>query len=162
MTAILIDGYNLIGTDHRDQAAARARLIERLIAYRKRKGHDITVVFDGWKSGRADESRSVTGGVSIIYSRLAERADSVIKRIVVTSGRDWIVVTSDRDIADHAWSAGSVPVPSAAFEQALQNAAETLGAFEPLEDETGGQVRKGRSRVPSRKEKALSRALRKL
>ena len=50
-----------------------------LIEYRKGKSHDITVVFDGWKTGEARESQSATGGIKVIYSRIGEKADSVIK-----------------------------------------------------------------------------------
>ena len=56
--------------------------MERLAEYRKIKRHEITVVFDGWKSGSGDESHSVTGGIKVIYSKLGEKADAVIKRIV--------------------------------------------------------------------------------
>ena len=79
---VIIDGYNLIGTSHRNLEKQRETLIDALIEYKKRKGHDITVVFDGWKTGESHESRYVTGGVRVIYSRVGEKADSVIKRII--------------------------------------------------------------------------------
>jgi len=82
MAAIIIDGYNLIGTAHRDLAHQRDALVARLVAYRKLRGHDLTVVFDGWKSGGGRESAANVGGVKVIYSRLGDTADTVIKRII--------------------------------------------------------------------------------
>ena len=70
MASIIIDGYNLIGTQHRDITAARDRLIEELIQYRKRRGHDVTVVFDGWREGPGAEHREVRAGVAVVYSPL--------------------------------------------------------------------------------------------
>jgi len=45
-------------------------LIETLIEYRNKKGHNITVVFDGWKTGGAQENQSVIGGIKVIYSSI--------------------------------------------------------------------------------------------
>ena len=136
-------------------------LIASLIEYRKGSGHDITVVFDGWKTGEARESQSVTGGIKVIYSRIGEKADSVIKRVVSSDRREWIVVTSDRDIADHTWASGSIPVPSEDFLRATER---KTASFFGEEDEEGypEPQRKGSSRKLSRKEKALRRALSKL
>lgn len=137
-------------------------LIESLIAYRKRKGHDITVVFDGWKTGQGHEHHGVTGGVRVIYSGIGENADAVIKRLVSSVKRQWIVITSDKDIADHAWSRDSVPVASEDFLQ-------VLGRREPQSDEKNGHAEeyhspsgKGNPRRLSKKAKAVGRALNKL
>ena len=129
------------------------------------KGHDITVVFDGWKEGGRKEESLGTGGIKVIYSRLGEKADAVIKRIISREKREWIVVSSDREIMDCAWSAGSVPVASERFLSVLEKAAGSMSDdYEPLseEDETGKGHGKGNPRTPSRKEKALLRVLRKL
>ncbi len=126
------------------------------------------MVFDGWKGGGASESVSTRGGVRIIYSRLGEKADSVIKRIVSTDKRQWIVVSSDREVASHAWSSGSVPVPSEEFLPLIEAAGGLhsrgdVPAKEGHEDEgVSFECRKGNPHTPSRKEKALKRALGKL
>ena len=129
--------------------------------------HDITVVFDGWKSGGPREETLKTGGITVIYSRLGENADYVIKRIISRDRREWIVVTSDRDIAAFAWAHGSIAVPSDRFRGIIGGAGSSFeGEYEPLyedEDEGPGARRgKGNPRTPSKKEKALMRALRKL
>ncbi|PIP71352.1 MAG: hypothetical protein COZ31_07125 [Nitrospirae bacterium CG_4_10_14_3_um_filter_44_29] len=163
MSSIVIDGYNLIGIQHKDLEKQRQRLVERLAEYRKIKGHEITVVFDGWKSGSGEESHSVTGGIKVIYSRLGEKADAVIKRIVSSEKKQWIVITSDREIADHAWANGSAAVSSEDFSSILEKSKRTLtGDFEPLEEEEYELHRKGSPRTLSKKEKAKMRALRKL
>ena len=79
-------------------------MIRLLSEYRKMRVHDITVVFDGWKSGGPREETLKTGSITVIYSRLGENADYVIKRIISRDKREWIVVTSDRDIAAFAWA----------------------------------------------------------
>jgi len=162
---IVIDGYNLIGIQHTDLRMQREMLIDSLIEYGKRKGHTITVVFDGWKTGEGKESRSVTGGITVIYTRIGENADSVIKNIVSSVKREWLVVTSDRDIVNHAWTSGSIPVPSEAFLVSLEKKGSPYFDYseeEVSEEEYREPQRKGNPRQLSRKEKALMRALRKL
>lgn len=161
---IIVDGYNLTGICHRDLEAQREKLIEALIKYREKKGHSITVVFDGWKSGAATESLSGRGGIRVIYSRLGENADSVIKRIMSSERHEWIVVSSDRDIANHAWSVNSIPIPSETFLHFTKGAGSYEERFEQEEDDDeyyGSQGKNSRNRL-SRKEKTIKRALGKL
>jgi predicted RNA-binding protein with PIN domain len=137
--------------------------VERLAGYRKIKRHEITVVFDGWKSGSGDESHSVTGEIKVIYSRLGEKADAVIKRIVSSEKRQWIVVTSDREIADHAWASGSVVVSSEEFSDILGKPLKVeTGEFDLINEEEYEVPKKGSSRRLSKKEKAKMRAMSKL
>jgi predicted RNA-binding protein with PIN domain len=158
---LIIDGYNLIGVYHSNLEKQREMLINALIEYRKGKGHDITVVFDGWKTGEAQESQAMTGGIKIIYSRVGEKADMVMKRIISLERREWIVVTSDRDIAQHAWASGSIPVPSEDFLRAIERKASPFSGEED-DEEYGEPERKGNPWKLSKKEKALKRALSKL
>ncbi len=139
-------------------------LIEFLFEYQKRKGHDITIVFDGWKSGGIQESHSVIGGIRIIYSRLAERADAVIKRLISSDKREWIVVTSDRDIAAYAWTSGSVPIPSEKFLKAMeQKEIEGETSSDENHEEYGMTFRRrGNPQKLSKKEKTIKRILSKL
>lgn len=137
-------------------------LIASLIEYRKRKGHDVTVVFDGWKTGEGQERQSVTGGIRVIYSRIGETADAVIKRMISSVRREWIVVSSDRDIANCAWTAGSIPVAVEDFLRSI-GSEKTLFAEGDDDDDYGiSPQRKGNPRKPSKKEKAVARALSKL
>lgn len=138
-------------------------LIESLIEYKKKKGHNITVVFDGWKTGGALENHSVIGGIKVIYSRLGEKADSVIRRIISSEKRGWVVVTSDRDIAAHAWTSGSVPISSEDFTNAIEKMNTEKSIVYEVDDEEYIQTsRKGSPRKLSKKEKAIKRVLSKL
>ena len=164
ISSIIIDGYNLIGIYHKDLEKQRNKLIDSLIEYHKRKGHEITVVFDGWKTGGAQENHSVIGGIKVIYSRMGEKADSVIKRIISSERRGWIVVTSDRDIAARAWASGSVPISSEDFLNAIAKIqTEKKNMYEEEYVEEYVQTsRKGSPRMLSKKEKAIRNILQKL
>jgi hypothetical protein len=102
----------------------------------------------------------------VIYTRLGDTADSQIKEILGGGKREWIVVTSDRDIAAFAWGSGSVPVPSDKFRSALERGGDYSGGGNDGRDEDAAddsRDRKGGSpRTLSRKEKALMRVLKKL
>ena len=163
ISSIIIDGYNLIGIYHKDLEKQRNQLIESLIEYHKRKGHKITVVFDGWKTGGAQENHSVIGGIRVIFSRLGEKADSVIRRIISSDRCGWIVVTSDRDIATHAWASDAVPISSEDFTKAIERIYDrTSVEYEDNDEEYIQTDRKGSPRKPSKKEKAIKRVLSKL
>jgi len=145
---------------------ARDTLLDAMIDYRKMKDHDITVVFDGYKNGMATQQVSFRDNVKVIFTRLGERADDVIKKTVSQERREWIVVTADRDIADHAWAAGSVPVAPEKFMDIIKrqhkiNADEVLEASDDDGDDEKHE-RKGNPYRPSKKEKALRRILGKL
>ena len=165
---LIIDGYNVIGTHHRDMHDERTQLIRELVAYQKKTGHDITLVFDGWKDGQGRETKTVTGGITVIYSGLGERADAVIQRIIVTQRRKWVVVSSDREIEKAAWRASCVPIRSEQFMSALEAHSRghdsDLAEDDPLikDEEEYDMPRKGSPRKRSRKEKEIQRVLEKL
>ncbi|MBI5187470.1 MAG: NYN domain-containing protein [Nitrospirae bacterium] len=164
MSSIIIDGYNLIGIYHKDLERQRNMLIDSLIEYRKKKGHDITVVFDGWKTGETNESHSIVGRIRVIYSRLGEKADSVIKRIISSERREWIVVTSDRDITSHAWASGSIPISTGDFLKAIERRypSDFNEEYDDDDNKCIDPQRKGNPRKLSKKEKAIKRTLSKL
>ena len=153
----------MIGIYHKDLETQREKLVNLLIDYRKKRGHDITVVFDGWKTGGAEENHSVTGGIRVIYSRIGEKADAVIKRLISDIRKEWIVVTSDRDIVSYAWASGSIPLSSPDFLRAIEKEPSCF-AEEECDDsqEYVEPQRKGNPRRLSKKEKAVRRALIKL
>jgi len=147
---------------------ARDGFVDLLIQYRMLKTHDITVAFDGYKSGAGTEHVAVRGGVKIIYSRLGDRADDVIKRNISTDKREWIVVSSDREIINHTWSVNSIPIPSERFfeivsRQTGQGAGANEFLYKDLDDDfEGHRVQKGNPHQLSKKEKAIRRVLSKL
>ncbi len=123
------------------------------------------MVFDGWRSGSHLETRTTQGGLRIIYSRLGEKADSVIKKLLEEAPGS-ILVSSDRELVSHAWGHGSVPVDSGVFLIKIEKAEMARGGFEMDENEEeedeAPQIRKGSPRRPSKRQKALERALKRL
>jgi hypothetical protein len=119
MADILIDGYNLIGIAHGNLENARSDIINNLQKYSIIKKHNITLVFDGWKSGQKDQTRVKFRHVTVIYSRLGETADNVIKNILSASLKPWIVISSDREVSDFAARKDFAAVTSEEFEQKL-------------------------------------------
>lgn len=158
---------------------ARDGFVNLLMDYKKIKAHDITVVFDGYKNGAGTEHVAVRGGVKIIYSRLGEKADNVIKRIVSNEHKEWIVVSSDRDIVNHAWAVNSIPVPSDKFFEIISKQVQEKRNSEEIESVNRGDAEdisyidfeddseyshspKGNPHRLSKKEKTIRRALNKL
>ena len=126
---IIIDGYNLIRQsdslrryERKSLEAGRNALIARLVEYRKKKSHNITVVFDGGKSDFLDEGRDREGKINIIYSRWGERADDVIKRLAAQTAGDVIVVSSDREISSFVTQLGKTALASPEFETIMHKA----------------------------------------
>jgi predicted RNA-binding protein with PIN domain len=140
---IIVDGYNLIrqsdvlrGHERQSLEAGRKALIRGLAQYKRMRGHRITVVFDGWEGGSPLEERDLAGGVAIIYSRLGEKADEVIKRLVATGSEEILVVTSDREIATFAARRGKGTIASPEFAARL----DQLAAAPPQDTETPAEA----------------------
>jgi len=120
---IIIDGYNLIRQsvvwrrfERQSLEAGRNALIASLAAYRRIKGHKITIIFDGWESGSAQEERDYQAGINLIYSRRGEKADEVIKRIITHADEEIVVVSSDHEISSYAVRRGKTVLSSPEFE----------------------------------------------
>ncbi len=170
MAYILIDGYNLIGIAHKELEKARSELIQNLSRYSELRGHYITLVFDGWKNGQGMETKTKVKGVTIIYSRIGEKADTVIKRIISENRRSWIVVSSDREIADFANRKECVPLASEEFDNKLhaclratgQDGSEESFIYDDEYAEATLVLQKGNPWRPSKRLKKKLRALKKL
>ena len=165
---LIIDGYNLLHVSrsltHLSPVQLqweRERLIDQLSAYQKLKPCRITVVFDGWQGGWGTEKRESQKGVEVIYSKLGEKADEVIKRLVKEKGAGAIVITSDRDIARFAERMAVSVIPSDQFRERMEISTDKFE--ENLEEgEEAGVKQKGPSRRLSKKEKRARAALKKL
>jgi uncharacterized protein len=121
-THLIIDGYNLLGRVGRLSGhieSARESLLQALAAYRHRKHHPITVVFDGWQQGQATEHREHRAGVHVIYSKRGERADQVIQRLAREYGAESAVVSSDREVARSAQVSGAFVMGAEEFAMKL-------------------------------------------
>mgnify|MGYP001200561109 FL=1 len=126
---VIIDGYNLLHVSpefsvRREELLenARNRLIEKLSRYKSQKNVSVAIVFDGWKGGMPTQSQEKLKGIKIIYSKLGEKADEVIKRIIADSSEEVVVVSSDREIRDFAEKHNKVSVSSLEFERKIERA----------------------------------------
>jgi|WetSurMetagenome_2_1015567.scaffolds.fasta_scaffold00076_44 predicted RNA-binding protein with PIN domain len=147
---------------------ARNALLSQLAGYKKIMPHDITVVFDSYRTGPARRQISYHGGVRVIYTGLGEKADDVIKQTVSQERREWAVVSADREIVDHAWANGSAPVSPEKFMDIIcrrcRTGADEDAATEEEDERDGncGRQYRGNPFQPSRKERLLRKVLSKL
>ncbi|MCE5262017.1 MAG: NYN domain-containing protein [Deltaproteobacteria bacterium] len=169
---IIVDGYNLIRqsdtfrqSERKSLEEGRNALVRSLAGYRKLRGHRITVVFDGWVGGSPAEERDLAGGVAIIYSRLGEKADEVIKRLLEKGDEEILVVTSDREIATFAVRRGKTAISSVEFDRLLERNATGSSPVEDSgdgrddedEDRTGLKGKGPARRLSKQKRAALAR-----
>jgi predicted RNA-binding protein with PIN domain len=167
---LIIDGYNLLHVDRTliqlnpiELQWERDRLIGQLSAYQKVKQWEITVVFDGWQGGWSTEKRERKKGIEIIFSKVGEKADEVIKRLVKERGAGAMVITSDREISRYAERMAVAVIPSDQFKEKMETASIEVEKGLRNDDEEGrGHKRKGPSRRLSKKEKRKLQAFRKL
>ena len=171
---LIIDGYNLIrqsdslsAIDARSLEQGREALLERLAAYKKVRGHPITVVFDGWGGFEPVSTRTRHKGIEVVYTGKGETADEWIQRRVggVQYGA---VVTSDREIQHHAERAGLSAISSNEFERKMEQALAPdmegmdVDDGEWDEEESIEVPKKGSARQLSKKEKKRQAILKKL
>ncbi len=118
MVHVLIDGYNLMAKMDGlsgNLEARRERFLHALSQYRAQKYHEVIVVFDGEKGGWCTESHERTMGIIIVFSRLGEKADDVIKKMVKDDDVEYTVITSDKEVASFAETYGHTAIPSEDF-----------------------------------------------
>jgi len=121
---LIVDGYNLIGSDQGLEGALehkRNRLVQQLSQYQKIKQFNVIVAFDGWRTGSANQVVEKKDGITVIYSRLGEKADAVIVRVAREKGNGCVVVTSDRAIRTAVERFGAVAVFAAEFNRILRS-----------------------------------------
>ena len=169
---LIIDGYNLlhVGRSPASMTAfelegRRDRLIEQLSFYRHTRPCDVTVVFDGWQGGWVTEKKDRRKGIDVIFSRLGERADEVIKRLAKEKGAGAVVVTSDREIASYAGRLAVAVIPSEVFREKLERSvSQGLKGItrDGAEETRPGEKKKGPARRLSKKERRRQAALKKL
>jgi predicted RNA-binding protein with PIN domain len=169
---LIIDGYNLLhmGQSRASMTASelegrRERLIEQLSSYRHTRPCDITAVFDGWQRGWASEKKERRRGIDVIFSRLGEKADEVVKRLAREKGAGAVVVTSDREIASFAERLAVAVIPSEVFREKLERSVAQglkVSARNGEEETRPEGKKKGPSRRLSKKERRRQAALKKL
>src|SRR5207244_13605049 len=115
---LIIDGYNLLGVRgglRGDVEAKREALIRDLAGYRQCKGHPVSVVFDGCRSGHPVERAEWRAGLEVVYSRQGETAGTVINRVAERYGSDCAVGSSDHEISIFGRANGTRALTAARF-----------------------------------------------
>lgn len=167
---IIIDGYNLIrqspvlkAIDRQDLQSGREALIDRLAAYKRLKGHKITVVFDGAGEAGVFDDRDREKGIRIRFSRQGETADAVIKRMAAREKQGALVVSSDREVAGFAAGQGAAVISAPEFEQTMEMAVlmanDAVGEAEAGEGWDFTTRKKGPSRRLTKKQRLRQKRL---
>jgi predicted RNA-binding protein with PIN domain len=171
---LIIDGYNLIRQsdslsrlDAQNLEQGREALLERLVEYKKVRNHPITVVFDGWGGFNLSSKRAKHKGITVVFTAQGQTADEWIKQRVgeVQYGA---VVTSDREIQEHAERSGVAAISSHEFERRMEAASSgdmEMSAIDEDEwekEELVAAKRKGSAWQLSKKEKKRRATLEKL
>jgi uncharacterized protein len=163
-THLIVDGYNVLGSRGLQLGgaeSARDMLLHDLAAYRHRKRHSITVVFDGWQHGRPTEQREHRAGVQVIYSRRGERADQVIQRLAREYGTDCAVVSSDHEIMNVARAHGAFLIGAHEFVEKLRDVSFSSGVIPHKELDPGDDVGSRRKMEKKGNPRKLPKAQRK-
>jgi predicted RNA-binding protein with PIN domain len=164
---LIVDGYNLLaqmgqvgrGTNLHSELA-RESFLRELAAYRQRKSHVITVVFDGWQQGWSTERREHRLGLEIIFSRRGEKADQVIQRLAAEFGSVCAVVSSDREIVDFARAQGAFVMKAQEFIGKLSEGPKSVGILAYKELDAGEDIRPKRGPEKRGNPRKLPKALR--
>jgi predicted RNA-binding protein with PIN domain len=168
---LIIDGYNLIrqspellAQEAQDLRLGREALLEKLSVYRRLKKHAITVVFDGWETGECLGNRDRFQGMLIIYSRRGEKADEVIKRLADRERERGLIISSDREIMDHAERVGATAMSAEEFIGRLYHTCVNDNSVEAEEDEVSwsGTKKKGPAHRDSKKLRRQRRRVKKI
>lgn len=106
MRALLVDGYNIIyahpelaATVEKDQDAAREGLLRELSPLAAPDHYELVmVVFDAAGSSQTEPVVQERGGMTVVFTRRQQSADSFIERIVrrMLPDNEVVVATSDR------------------------------------------------------------------
>lgn len=162
---LIIDGYNLLALDKRlDRGLEQSRnsLIDNLVRYRQAKPMNLTVVFDGWRSGSASETRLAQDGIAIVYSRLGEKADAVVIRLAREKNSGAAVVSSDREVRNAVERFGAVAIHAHEFSEILHQLDNSGGAdaFDDWQDRPSNRGGANRLSKAERKRQDKLRKLR--
>lgn len=158
----MVDGYNLIRQSmawgpvfDSDPETARGDLIDILGSYRKNRGHEVTVAFDGMDSYHLSPEEHRQAGVKVIFSARHQSADDLIAELAARLGPGTVVVTSDRGLGDRCLAHGAEVMPSAEFEAHLMGV--LLGGGAEPESEDVEPSLSTRKKGPSRRLKKRDR-----
>ena len=127
---VLVDGYNFIFANpplaklgELDISLARDTVIRLMCNYTAFRKSKAVVVFDGYKRAGSEGSVEEIGGVTVIYTREKQTADSYIEKTTyeISDKHTVRVVTSDLQEQYIILGAGGLRVPCREFWEELEN-----------------------------------------
>lgn len=135
---VVVDGYNIIfsweelkklAKDNLD--AARSQLINRLCNYRGYKGCELILVFDAYKVKGADREIELHSGISVVYTKESETADTYIERVTHTLAKHSKVRVATSDGLEQViiLGNGALRVPSEEFHEEVKNCEKAIRDF---------------------------------
>ena len=101
---LLIDGYNIIYAwdelrvlSEKSLDLARSELINRISSYKGFRGCEVIIVFDAYKVKRNPGETEKTGGITVVYTKEAETADTYIERVSRQLAKEYRVRVATSD-----------------------------------------------------------------
>ena len=102
---ILVDGNNLL--HHLRGAHGRSDVRRQVLDACRGQRRQVTVVFDG-PPPAGTPAREILGSVTVVYSGPRSADDLIVSRVPAgPRGREWVVVTDDRELARRARARGA-------------------------------------------------------
>ena len=121
---IIIDGYNLLrNIFHKEKGKLdrqRGELIRQLSYYKRKKEHEIVVVFDGGFFNHA--TREIKKGVIVVFSgRRASADDWIFEYVERNKGKELLLITHDKQLIDRCKKFGTDALGVKDFYDLLQD-----------------------------------------
>ncbi len=161
---ILIDAYNFLKSisAHKfvDDRVVQSWIVE-FQNYMKLRGNKIILIFDA--GPYFYQTRSVVGGVEIIYAGDEKTADDAIKTWVERhAGQNILLVTSDRQIRDHAMHFEVVSISSQDFYKVFKSVMHQEKVVEQKFVNTLHKIKKDESSATAELDQLMEQASRNL
>ena len=135
---LLIDGYNIIHSweilkrlSEQNLDDARAVLISKMCNYKVMRDTEVIVVFDAYKVKGADREVEKTDGISIVYTKEAETADSYIEKTSHELSKNYNVSVATSDGLEQMiiFGSGAQRITPAELLKEVENAEEEIREF---------------------------------
>lgn len=137
-TYLLIDGYNIIfAWDELKEIAkdsldsARSLLINKICNYRAMRNENVILVFDAYKVPGSYRETENLHGVSVVYTKEAETADSYIEKTSKVLSKNYRVrvATSDNLEQIIIFGNGAYRISAPEFEKDVQSAEDEMRKY---------------------------------
>lgn len=135
---VLVDGYNIIhsweslkNVSNDDLNLAREQLINRLINYKAIVGCELIVVFDAYKVKGNPGNIEYINGISVVYTKEAETADSYIEKVSHKLAREHLVRVATSDGLEQMiiLGNGALRVSAPAFEKEVLSVEKAIDDY---------------------------------